>query len=112
MVSAFLPTSERSCLYISNLLRTLLLMSSSLLVAHVHRLVMLGMSYPLMRCWAGRRSLVTMKGYRGIVPSRSEIGDKIVAFIGMQTTSVRQMGNGNGGHEVPEILVSVMCMVS
>lgn len=54
-------------------------------------------SHPLMRCWAGRRVCVTMKGYIGIVPPRSEIGDKIVVFIGMQTPSVLRMGNGNGG---------------
>lgn len=49
------------------------------------------------------KSLVTMKGYRGIVPSRSEIGDKIVTFIGMQTTSVRRMGNGNGGMKYQDV---------
>jgi len=54
-------------------------------------------SHPLMRCWAGRRVCITMKGYIGIVPPRSEIGDKIVVFIGMQTPSVLRMGNGNGG---------------
>lgn len=103
MVSAFLPTSERSCLCISNLLRTLLLMSSSLLVAHVHRPRDVRNVVSSDAMLGRAKSSVTMKGYRGIVPSRSEIGDKIVAFIGMQTTSVRRMGNGNGGMKYQNI---------
>jgi hypothetical protein len=38
-----------------------------------------------------------MKGFIGIVPPRSEIGDEIAVFMGMQTPSVLRLGSGNDG---------------
>jgi len=54
-------------------------------------------SLPMTRYWGRRRICVTMKGYIGVVPPDSEIGDKIAVFFGMQTPSALRLVKGSGG---------------
>ncbi|KUJ23421.1 uncharacterized protein LY89DRAFT_713883 [Mollisia scopiformis] len=56
-------------------------------------------SHPLIRCWGGRRVCVTRKGFIGVVPPVSRVGDQVVVFGGMQTPTVVR-GRGEGGWEV------------
>jgi hypothetical protein len=54
-------------------------------------------AHPLMRCWGGRRVCISMRGYIGVVPAGTEVGDKIVVLGGMQTPTVLRVVRGKDG---------------